>query len=382
MQQYGSTAHPIGPAWLQDLDITAVTHSEKIELNKETVMDVVDLRSDTVTRPTPAMREAMAQAEVGDDVMREDPTVNRLEEMSAERLGKEAGLFVPSGTMGNLAAVLAHCNRGDEVIMGDQAHTFLKEAGGVAALGGVHTYTLRNHADGTIDLDDLRSAIREDDLHHPVTRLVVLENTHNRCGGVVLDAAYTQKVGEIAHEHGLQLHLDGARIFNAAAACAVPAAELSAPFDSVTFCLSKGLCAPVGSVLCGSVNFIAKARRIRKQLGGGMRQAGILAAAGIVALEHMVERLGEDHLRARRLAEGLAGVSGINPDTLNPPTNMVYASLTDEVNLSSHEVAQRMMALGVGVGLDGPRRFRLVTHFWVDDAGIDRVIQGFRQVLN
>jgi threonine aldolase len=373
---------PIGPAWKQDIDRTAVTHSEKIELNKETVMDVVDLRSDTVTRPTPAMREAMAQAVVGDDVMGEDPTVNRLEEMSAERLGKEAGLFVPSGTMGNLAAVLAHCNRGDEVIMGDQAHTFLKEAGGVAALGGVHTYTLRNHADGTIDLDDLRSAIREDDVHHPVTRLVVLENTHNRCGGVVLDAAYTQKVGEIAHEHGLQLHLDGARIFNAAAACAVPAAELAAPFDTLTFCLSKGLCAPVGSVLCGSVNFIAKARRIRKQLGGGMRQAGILAAAGIVALEQMVERLGEDHGRARRLAEGLAQVNGIKPDTLNPPTNMVYASLADGVDLSSNEVAKRMMALGIGVGLDGPRRFRLVTHFWVDDAGIDRVIQGFGLVLN
>jgi threonine aldolase len=373
---------PIGPARKQDIDRTAVTHSEKIELNKETVMDVVDLRSDTVTRPTPAMREAMAQAVVGDDVMGEDPTVNRLEEMSAERLGKEAGLFVPSGTMGNLAAVLAHCNRGDEVIMGDQAHTFLKEAGGVAALGGVHTYTLRNHADGTIDLDDLRSAIREDDVHHPVTRLVVLENTHNRCGGVVLDAAYTQKVGEIAHEHGLQLHLDGARIFNAAAACAVPAAELAAPFDTLTFCLSKGLCAPVGSVLCGSVNFIAKARRIRKQLGGGMRQAGILAAAGIVALEQMVERLGEDHGRARRLAEGLAQVNGIKPDTLNPPTNMVYASLADGVDLSSNEVAKRMMALGIGVGLDGPRRFRLVTHFWVDDAGIDRVIQGFGLVLN
>jgi threonine aldolase len=382
MQQYGSIAHPIGPAWLQDLDRTAVTHSEKIELNKETVMDVVDLRSDTVTRPTPAMREAMAQAAVGDDVMGEDPTVNRLEELAAERMNKAAGLFVPSGTMGNLAAVLVHCNRGDEVIMGDQAHTFLKEAGGVAALGGVHTYTLRNHADGTIDLDELRSAIREDDLHHPVSRLVVLENTHNRCGGVVLGTAYTQKVGEIAHEHGLQLHLDGARIFNAAAACTVAAAELAAPFDSVTFCLSKGLCAPVGSVLCGSVNFIAKARRIRKQLGGGMRQAGILAAAGIVALEHMVERLGEDHLRARRLAEGLAGVSGINPDTLNPPTNMVYASLADGVNLSSHEVAQRMMALGVCVGLDGPRRFRLVTHFWVDDTGIEHVIQAFERVLN
>lgn len=345
-------------------------------------MDVVDLRSDTVTRPTPEMREAMARAAVGDDVMREDPSVNRLEEMSAERLGKEAGLFVPSGTMGNLVAVLAHCNRGDEVIMGDKAHTFLKEAGGVAALGGVHTYTLRNHSDGTIDLDELRGAIREDDIHHPVTSLIVLENTHNRCGGAVLDSAYTQKVGEIAHENGLQLHLDGARIFNAAAACGLPASQLAAPFDTITFCLSKGLCAPVGSVLCGSVEFIAKARRIRKQLGGGMRQAGILAAAGIISLEQMVDRLSEDHRRARRLAEGLADVPGIFPDSVNPPTNMVYANLSEGVNLSSNEVAKQMMALGAGVGLDGPRRFRMVTHYWVDDAGIDRVIQAFGQVLN
>jgi threonine aldolase len=249
-------------------------------LNKEIKMDVIDLRSDTVTRPTPAMREAMARAQVGDDVMGEDPTVNRLEAMSAEYMGKEAGLFVPSGTMGNLAAVLVHCNRGDEVIMGDMAHTFLKEAGGVAALGGVHTFTLRNHPDGTLDLDELRSAIREDDVHHPITRLVVLENTHNRCGGVALNVDYMRQAGDIVREHGLQLHLDGARIFNAAAACGVPAAELTAQVDSVTFCLSKGLCAPVGSVLCGTVDFIQKARRIRKQLGGGMRQAGILGCGG------------------------------------------------------------------------------------------------------
>jgi threonine aldolase len=344
-------------------------------------MNVVDLRSDTVTRPTQEMREAMARAEVGDDVLGEDPTVNRLEEMSAERMGKEAGLFVPSGTMGNLAAVLAHCNRGDEVIMGNMAHTFIKEAGGVAALGGVHTYTLPNRSDGTIDLEEIRYAIREEDLHHPVTRLIILENTQNRCGGVVLDAAYTQQVGDLAHEHGLQLHLDGARIFNAAAACGIPAAELTAPVDTVTFCLSKGLCAPVGSVLCGSSDFIAKARRIRKQLGGGMRQAGILAAAGIVALEQMVERLADDHQRAQILAEGLADVTGIQPDSLTPPTNMVYASLDGWVNLSSSEVSNRMMALGVGIGLDGPRRFRMVTHYWIDDQGIDQVLQAFRQVL-
>jgi threonine aldolase len=344
-------------------------------------MDVVDLRSDTVTRPTPEMREAMARAEVGDDVLGEDPTVSRLEEMSAERMGKAAGLFVPSGTMGNLAAVLAHCNRGDEVIMGHMAHTYLKEAGGTAALGGVHTFTLHNQPDGTIDLDELRHAIRTEDLHHPVTRLIVLENTHNRCGGAVLSAAYTHRVAAIAHENGLQLHVDGARIFNAAAACGASAGELTADVDTVTFCLSKGLCAPVGSVLCGPVDFIARARRIRKQLGGGMRQAGVLAAAGIIALEQMVDRLAEDHRRARRLAEGLANVPGICPDSLAPPTNMVYATLDDDVRLSSDEVARRMMALGAGIGIDGPRRFRMVTHYWIDDEGIEHTVQAFRQVL-
>jgi len=345
-------------------------------------MDMIDLRSDTVTRPTPAMREAMARAEVGDDVMGEDPTVKRLEEMSAERMGKAAGLFVPSGTMGNLAAVLTHCTRGDEVIMGNMAHTFLKEAGGVAALGGVHTFTLPNHPDGTMDLKEIEHAIRVEDVHHPITRLIVLENTHNRCGGAVLNPEYTRQVGVLARQRGLHLHLDGARIFNAAAACGLSAAVLAEPCDTVTFCLSKGLCAPVGSVLCGSSEFIARARRIRKQLGGGMRQAGILAAAGIVALEEMVDRLVEDHQRARRLAEGLEGIAGIQPDTRMPPTNMVYATLDESVHLSSADVAKKMMALGVGVGLDGPRRFRLVTHYWIDDTGIDIALQAFQQVLS
>jgi threonine aldolase len=344
-------------------------------------MDVVDLRSDTVTRPTPEMREAMARAEVGDDVMREDPTVNRLEEMSAERMGKAAGLFVPSGTMGNLAAVLAHCNRGDEVIMGNMAHTFLKEAGGVAALGGISTYTLPNAPDGTIAVEEIRDAIREADLHHPVTRLIVLENTHNRCGGAVLEGSYTHQVRKLANESELQMHLDGARIFNAAAACQSTAKEVAAPFDTVTFCLSKGLCAPVGSVLCGPVKFINRARHLRKQLGGGMRQAGILAAAGIVALERMVNRLVEDHERARMLAEGIASVPGIRPDTLSPPSNMVYAELEDQVELSAPQVADRLMNIGVGVGAVSARRFRLVTHYWVDDAGIQRTVDAFRQIL-
>ena len=254
-------------------------------------MNYIDLRSDTVTQPTPAMREAMAKADVGDDVYGEDPTVNELQAKAASMLGKEAGLFVPSGTMGNLAAILAHCNRGDEIILGNLAHTFLFEAGGIAALGGVHPHTLPNQPDGRIDLDDIREAIRPDNPHMPITRAVTIENTHNRCGGVPLTVEYTQAVGDLAHENGLSLHLDGARIFDAAAALDVDVKELTDPVDSVTFCLSKGLCAPVGSIICGSTEFIQRAHRIRKQLGGGMRQAGILAAAGIVALDEIVPRI-------------------------------------------------------------------------------------------
>ncbi len=344
-------------------------------------MDFVDLRSDTVTWPTDEMRRAMAEAPVGDDVYGEDPTVNRLQELAAERLGKEAGLFVPSGTMGNIAAVLVHCRRGDEAIMGSKSHTFLNEAGGVAALGGVQAMTLPNQPDGTLDLDEIRSAIREEDPHHPVSRLVVLENTQNVCGGVPLTVEYTRQVGEIAHENGLALHLDGARLFNAAAALGVPARELAAPADSVTFCLSKGLCAPVGSVLCGSKEFIHTANRIRKQLGGGMRQAGILAAAGIIALEVMAGRLGEDHTRAKQLARGLVGLRGLVLESETPASNMVYAGLSTEYPGSIQEVYDRMAQHGVLVDIAGARRFRLVTHYWVDDSGIDKTIQAFKAVL-
>ncbi|HEX9018089.1 MAG TPA: low-specificity L-threonine aldolase [Anaerolineaceae bacterium] len=344
-------------------------------------MDIVDLRSDTVTRPTPAMREAMAAAEVGDDVFREDPTINRLQEMAAQRMGKEAGLFVPSGTMGNLAAVLTHCGRGDEVILGNLGHTFLFEGGGIAALGGVHSYVLPNQPDGTLRMEDIQAAVRPDDVHAPITRLITLENTHNRCGGVVLPVAYMEEVGAFARERGLKVHLDGARIFNAAAALGVPAARLAEGADSVTFCLSKGLCAPVGSVLCGPVEFIEKARRIRKQLGGGMRQAGVLAAAGIVALEQMTGRLDEDHRRARHLSDGLARIPGLKIDHATPPTNMVFATLDPAVSLEAAQVVQRLGEYGIKVGAVGARRFRMVTHYWVDDAGIDRAIAAFGKIL-
>lgn len=346
-------------------------------------MEIVDLRSDTVTRPTPAMREAMAKAEVGDDVMGEDPTINRLQEMAAERMGKEAGLFVASGTMGNLVAVLAHCDRGDEAIMGNLGHTFLFEAGGISALGGVFPCLLPNQADGSLRMEDLQGALRDPhNPHHPISKLVILENTHNRCGGTVLSAEYTRKVGAFAHQNGLLLHLDGARIFNAAVALGVPARELTDPADSVTFCLSKGLSAPVGSVLCGSKAFIERALRIRKQLGGGMRQAGVLAAAGIVALESMVDRLADDHRRACELAEGIAKIPGMRLDFGVPQTNMVFASLSDDVPQSGAEVAAQLSSrFGVKIMVSKPRTFRMVTHCWVDDEGVQRTLDGLRAVL-
>ena len=344
-------------------------------------MKIIDLRSDTVTQPTPEMRAAMHAAEVGDDVFREDPTVNRLQEMAAERMGKQSGLFVPSGTMGNLAAVLAHCGRGDEVILGNLGHTFLFEGGGIAALGGVHSYVLPNQPDGTLKLEDIQAAIRPNDPHYPISRLVTLENTHNRCNGRALTAEYTDVVGRLAQENGLKFHIDGARIFNAAATLNVSAARLAAAADSITFCLSKALCAPVGSVLCGSKEFIEKARRIRKQLGGGMRQAGVLAAAGIVALEKMVDRLPEDHDRAQRLAAGLAGIPGLLLEDAIPPSNMVYVRPTEDNPLDARQLAERLAQRGVRVMVAGPRRIRMVLHYWVDDAGVEQAIEGYQQIM-
>jgi threonine aldolase len=344
-------------------------------------MKFIDLRSDTVTLPTPAMRQAMAEAEVGDDVYGEDPTVNRLQQLAANLVGKEAGLFVPSGTMSNLTALLAHCNRGDEVILGAKSHTFLFEGGGVSALGGIHSCQIPNQPDGTLALQDIRNAIRPDDIHHPVTRLICLENTHNRCGGVALSPEYTRQVGDLARQHGLSLHLDGARLFNAAVAQGVSAKELAGPADSVSICLSKGLSAPVGSVLCGSKEFIQRGLRIRKQLGGGMRQAGILAAAGIVALETMVERLADDHRRAARLAEGLCCLPDIQAEPDKPATNMVFLNLAQQARLNAREMGGRLVERGIKVGVVGLHRFRLVTHYGIDDADIEQTIAVFGEVL-
>lgn len=345
-------------------------------------MNYIDLRSDTVTLPTPEMREAMAKAEVGDDVYGEDPTINRLQELAAEKMGKQAGLFVASGTMGNLIAVLSHCQRGDEVIVGKKNHIFVHEAGGMSALGGVHSNQLPNQPDGSLLLEDVAAAIRPEDLHEPVTRLVCLENTHNGCGGVYQTPAYMHQAAEFAHSRGLSVHLDGARIFNAAVAQGVSASTLAGPVDSITFCLSKGLCAPVGSVLCGSQPFIAKARRLRKMLGGGMRQAGILAAAGIVALEKMVDRLGEDHARAKKLADGLRLVPGLKLAAGTPATNMVFLSLDAKVSCTTDGLIDKLKEYGVLIGATGERQYRLVTHYWIDAAGVEKTIAAFRSVLD
>jgi threonine aldolase len=344
-------------------------------------MKIIDMRSDTVTKPTEEMRRAMAEAEVGDDVYGEDPTVNRLQEIAAERMGKEAGLFVPSGTMGNLLSVLNVCHRGDEVIMGTMGHTFLFEGGGIAALGGVFPNTVPNQADGSMRLEDIEAAIRPDDIHDPITKMVILENTHNRCGRTVIGLDYMRDVVELTHRYDLHLHLDGARVFNAAAALGLSAAEVAAPADSVTFCLSKGLCAPVGSVVCGTKDFIKQGLRTRKILGGGMRQAGVLAAAGIIAVEKMSLRLKEDHDKAARLAQGLAKIPGIVFEMGMPQSNMVFPSISQEVALSTRDVVTKLGELGVKLGAIASRRFRLVMHYWITDEDVNTTIKAFEQVL-
>ncbi len=345
-------------------------------------MEYVDLRSDTVTKPTPEIREAMAEAEVGDDVYRDDPTVNRLEEVAAEMLGKEAALFVPSGTMGNLISLLVHCRRGDEVIVGNLSHIYLNEAGGMSALGGIQPCPIQNQADGTLALDDILASIRSEDVHHPITRLVCLENTQNICGGVPLTPKYTRQVGDLAHRNDLLLHIDGARIFNSAAAQNVSVKELVQPADSVMFCLSKGLAAPIGSMLVGTQKFISRARHIRKMLGGGMRQVGIVAAAGLISLEKMTKRLAEDHARAKRLADGLRQVEGLMVDQSSPYSNMVYLNLSEAVSVTAQQITQKMKEDGVLVDPENARRFRLVTHYWVDDFGVDKTISAFQKALS
>jgi threonine aldolase len=343
-------------------------------------MHIIDLRSDTITKPTPAMRRAMAEAEVGDDVLGDDPTVIRLEELAAGRLGKEAGLFVASGTMGNLVSLLAQCGRGDEIIVGDQAHTYIYEQGGSAALGGIHSRVVRNQPDGTLDLDEVKAAIRGDNVHFPRTRLITVENTHNRCGGTPLTPEYMTALGNIARGAGLLLHVDGARIFNAAVALKVDVKELVRDADSVTFCLSKGLAAPVGSVVCGSKPFIAEARRARKIVGGGMRQVGVLAAAGIVALEQMVDRLAEDHANAASLAAGLANLPGIEVEPVPCRTDILYFRVT-RPDMDAPQLAARLQERGVLMLDLDPRRMRAVTNYHVTAADVRTALDVVADVL-
>jgi threonine aldolase len=343
-------------------------------------MRSVELRSDTMTRPTPAMRKAMAAAEVGDDVFGEDPTVNRLEAMAAERVGKAAALLVPSGTMANLVSQMVHCGRGDEMILGSLAHSFYYEQGGSAAVASIHPRTVPNQPDGTLRMDEMKAAIRGDNIHFPRTRLIALENTHNLCGGTPLDPAYLSAVGDIARRHGIKLHIDGARLFNAAVALGVPAQRLAVEADSITFCLSKGLAAPVGSVVCGNSDFIREARRARKVLGGGMRQAGVLAAAGMVALNEMVDRLGEDHANARRLAEGLSEMAGLQLDPERYKTNIVYFDVI-KPGMGAADLAAALQKEGVRMLPSGGHTLRAVTHYEVTTADIDYALNVMAKIM-
>jgi threonine aldolase len=331
-------------------------------------MKTIDLRSDTVTRPSDAMRKIMAEAEVGDDVYGEDPTVNRLEALAARMLGKEAALFVPSGTMSNLLALLSHCARGDEYIAGQDAHIYRWEGGGGAIFGGIQPQPLDFEADGSLDLGKVSRAVKSPDHHHAVTRLLCLENTQ---GGRVLSLDYLDAANRCARGHGLALHLDGARVFNAAVELGVPVGEIASRFDSVSVCLSKGLGAPVGSVLCGSPEFIGKAHRWRKVAGGGMRQSGILAAAGIYALENNIARLAEDHRNARDLAAGLASIAGLEAAPAN--TNILFVTTPAG---SADGLREALAADGIILG--GGDSLRLVTHLDVTEEDVERTVGAFR----
>lgn len=344
-------------------------------------MDIIDLRSDTVSHPTPAMREAMANAVLGDDVYGDDPTVNQLQAEVAEMFGQEAALLVTSGTQGNLIAMMVHCQSGQEAIIGHNSHIFVNEQGGLARIAGVTSHTIPVQADGTLHLDDIQGAIRGNDEHYPRTAVVAIENTQNSVGGVALSVDYTHQVTEFAHSRGLKLHIDGARIFNAVAACNSTPQEMMGEADSLTFCLSKGLSAPVGSVLVGSNAFIAEARRARKVLGGGMRQAGVLAAAGLIAIHEMSKRLHEDHDNAALLAEGLSEIAGI--DVLTQNTNFIFFKLSDDAKLDSQALVKTMKEHNILISGYSQSRgnFRIVTHYWITRERVNEVIEAFKTVL-
>lgn len=341
---------------------------------------MIDLRSDTVTTPTQAMRDAMANAVVGDDQYGEDPTVHELEQLAARMLGKEAALYVASGTMGNLVALLTHCGRGDEIIMGDECHIFWYESGGAAALGGMPFSLVTNTGSGELDLDQVRGRIRAKRPGYPPTGVICVENTQNRCGGTVLSFDYMAELRDIAHAHDIPVHMDGARIFNAAACADAPVDQVASYADTVQFCLSKGLAAPVGSIVAGSADFIERARGARKILGGAMRQSGVIAAAGLVALQSMVDRLPEDHRRARQLAEGLAGIDGISIDLKAVQTNIVI--FTVEPAIDQAAFVSRMKEQGILVSNYGTRGVRMVTHYQIDDDAVASALDAATSVMS
>ena len=341
-------------------------------------MKTIDLRSDTVTLPTPGMRQTIFEAELGDDVFQEDKNVNLLEQKAAELSGKEAALLVPSGTMANLISFLVHCPRGTEAILGDKSHTFIYEAGGISAFGGVHSHQLKNDSDGLINLEDIKGAIREDNVHFPQTSLISLENTHNKCFGAPIPRSYIKEVVQIANDNNLKTHIDGARIFNATVALNISLSDLIQDVDSITFCLSKGLSCPVGSVICGSKDFIYHARRVRKALGGGMRQAGIIAAAGLSALENTDDQIKEDHQNAKLLAEGLSAIDGISIDLNRVKTNIVYFKLSSK-SMDSKKFLMTMENAGVLFFESLANQYRLVTHYGISKDDIDNAVEIFKK---
>lgn len=344
-----------------------------------TIDPPINLRSDTQTLPTPAMLEAIARAPLGDDTYDEDPTVARLEALAAERLGKEAALLVTSGHMGNLVALMVHAQPGDEVVLDRDSHIFYYEVGSLASVAGLMPWPLESRA-GCLDPEEVAAAIRGRDLHYPRARLLCLENTHNRSGGRVVPVERHRELCRVAHERGLSVHLDGARIFNAAIAAGVPVTEYTKDADSVMVCLTKGLSCPVGSVLAGSREFVQRADEARRRLGGGMRQAGVIAAPGIVALETMVERLAEDHRNARRLAEGIAAMPGLAVDLEGVETNMVVVDHRG-TGLETEDVLRRLAAGGVIASGRPPHQIRLVTNRHHDEAVIDAAVARIQQAL-
>lgn len=355
-----------------------------------TMNKIIDLRSDTVTLPSDKMRQAIAKANVGDDVFAEDPSVNELQKKAAEIMGKESSLLVPSGTMGNLISILVHCERGSEIILGNMAHTFVYEAGGISAFGGVHSRQLNNNPDGTINIEEIKMSIRTDNDHFPKTSAITLENTHNLCNGAALMPNYTKEVFDISRENNIKLHIDGARIFNASVSLGVDVKELVTNSDSVTFCLSKGLAAPIGSIICGDRSFIYNAKRIRKALGGGMRQAGIIAAAGLYSLENMKTQITKDHKNAKTLAMAINNIEGLTIDLNKIQSNILYFNIDENMIRAKHldDQTKKINSYPFEVSLNGvkffesrPNRFRLVTHYGINDNDIETTISELSKII-